>query len=249
MRALGTSWRFSTHNSRPILIGIAVLLFITCVWLLVLRLSPHEPLIVDEAAKLNACRTNAITLIKPERMDVPFLANISDLCYGQVRGEDMLGDFHVRKLSLVQQQFDTEVLLWMVVIITISGVALAGFQLLAAYRLADLGRGELAQGGELSLDPKSLSLKSSVTGVVILTLSLAFFIIYVKWIYPIDTRSDPEFAAPNANTAVISRPNVPITLGVGGAGAAPELVSNPTPPQSNPTRPPPAASGEPRVAP
>jgi hypothetical protein len=66
-----------------------------------------------------------------------------------VRGEDLLGDFYIRKLSFAQQQSNTGVLLWMVAAITIAGVLLSGFQLLAAYRLANNDRGEFSQGGEL----------------------------------------------------------------------------------------------------
>jgi hypothetical protein len=95
--------------------------------LLVLRLPTQQPVTIDETNKQSACRTNSIALIKPERIDVPFLVQISDFCYGQVRGEDLLSDFYIRKLSFVQQQSDTRVLLWMVVAITISGVLLAGF--------------------------------------------------------------------------------------------------------------------------
>jgi hypothetical protein len=227
MRAIGTSWLPGARNSWPIVTGIAALLLATCMCLLVLRLPTRQPVTIDETNKQSACRTNSIALIKPERIDVPFLVQISDFCYGQVRGEDLLSDFYIRKLSFVQQQSDTRVLLWMVVAITISGVLLAGFQLLAAYRLASGGRGDLAQGGELSLDPKSISLKSSVTGIVILTLSLAFFIIYVKWIYPIETRMDPEVAATHSNLPITSGPNIPITLGTGGAGAVPETDPHP----------------------
>jgi len=227
MRVTRTSRRLGSRSSRRILAGIAVLSLAACAWLLALHVSTQAPVIIDEAAKLNACRTSAITLIKPERIDVAFLARVSDFCYGQVRGEDLLGDFHVRKLSFLRQQSNTGVLLWMVVAITIAGVSLAGFQLLAAYRLANSGRLEFSQGGELSLDPKSISLKSSVTGVVILTLSLAFFIAYVKWVYPIRTQIDPEVAATNSNVANIIGSNVPMTLSVGGVGAAPGSSSRP----------------------
>ena len=52
-------------------------------------------------------------------------------------------------------------------------------QLLAAYRLASLAGADFAsaQGGEVKFDPKSLSLKSSVTGLLILIISFAFFIV------------------------------------------------------------------------
>jgi hypothetical protein len=156
-------------------------------------------------------------LLKPERIDLLLLSQVSDFCYDQVRGEDLLGDFHVRKLNFVQQEYDSRILLWMVVAITISGVLLAAIQLLAAYRLSSLAGADFAsgQGGELKLDPKSISLKSSVTGLLILMISFAFFIVYVRWVYPIQTRMDPE-----ADPAV-ARPQM--TLRAGGIGAPPQL--------------------------
>jgi hypothetical protein len=226
MRAIRTSRRLGMRRSWPILIGIPVLLLMAGAWLLALGLSTRGAVIIDEAAKLNTCRTSAISLIKPQQVDLQLLAHISDFCYGEVRGEDLLGDFYIRKRSFVQQQSDTGVLLWMVVAITLSGVLLAGLQLLAAFRLANAGRGDFTQGGELSLDQKSISLKSSVTGVTILTISLVFFITYVKWIYPIRTQIDPEVAATNANASIALSSNIPITLGVGGVGSAPGSGSN-----------------------
>jgi hypothetical protein len=233
MRTIATSRRLKNRPSWLILAVIAVVLLMACAWLAALHLSTREPALVDEAQKLNACRTNAIALIKPEQVDVGFLSHISDFCYGQVRGEDLLGDFYIRKISFIQQQSNTRVLLWMVVAITVSGVLLAGFQLLAAYRLANRGHGDFSQGGELSLDPKSVSLKSSVTGVVILTISLAFFITYVKWIYPIRTQMDPEAAATTSNAPVVMGSNSPILLGAGGTGPAPGPSSHPVAPPAD----------------
>lgn len=68
---------------------------------------------------------------------------------------------------------------------------------------------------------QSVSLKSSVTGVVILTISLAFFITYVKWIYPISTQIDPEAAATTSSAPIAIGSNSPIVLSAGGIGLAP----------------------------
>ena len=150
----------------------------------------EETVTLDETARLDTCRANSIRLIKPEQIDLFLLNQLSDFCYNQVRGEDLLGDFHVRKSNFVQQEYDSRIILWMVVAITISGVVLAGLQLLAAYRLAsNAGPGFASeQGGELKLDAKSISLKSSVTGFLILVISFAFFIVYVRWV----SNSDPN---------------------------------------------------------
>jgi hypothetical protein len=218
MKKTNSAWRAGTRGRTYVLSSIGLLFAIAFALLLAHGSSSNtvdETAILDEAAKLGTCRTNSISLIKPERIDVFLLSQLSDFCYNQVRGEDLLGDFHVRKLNFVQQVSDSRILLWMVVAITISGVLLAGLQLLAAYRLASFSGGDFApgQGGEVTLDSKSVSLKSSVTGLLILIISFAFFIVYVRWVYPIQTRTDPEADAPAWKS--------PPMLRTGGVGTPP----------------------------
>lgn len=66
------------------------------------------------------------------------------------------------------------------------GVVLAGVQLLASYKLALNGRGELAGGGsEIGYSANSVSFKSSVIGLTILAMSFAFFLVFVMNVYEI----------------------------------------------------------------
>jgi hypothetical protein len=77
----------------------------------------------------------------------------------------------------------------MVVLITISGVALAGLQLAASYRLAVIRGTEFATASELVLNKSGdLVLKSSVTGLFILIISFAFFLVFVLYVYDIKER-------------------------------------------------------------
>jgi len=218
MQDTHAAWLVGKKGSKYVALGVALLFAVTIALIVAYGSSSktaEETVILDEAAKLNTCRTNSISLIKPERIDLFLLNQLSDFCYNQVRGEDLLGDFHVRKLNFVQQVSDSRILLWMVVAITVSGVLLAGLQLLASYRPASVG-GDFASGqdGEVKLDPKSISLKSSVTGLLILIISFAFFIVYVRWVYPIQTRMDPEADASAWKSPMMFRP--------GGAGAPPQ---------------------------
>ena len=48
-----------------------------------------------------------------------------------------------------------------------SGVVLAALKLLASYRLASLGYGDLSQANQLTIETGHLALKSSVTGLFI----------------------------------------------------------------------------------
>ncbi len=185
MQDTHAAWLVGKKGSKYVALGVALLFAVTIALIVAYGSSSktaEETVILDEAAKLNTCRTNSISLIKPERIDLFLLNQLSDFCYNQVRGEDLLGDFHVRKLNFVQQVSDSRILLWMVVAITVSGVLLAGLQLLAAYRLASVG-------GD-------------------------FFIVYVRWVYPIQTRMDPEADASAWKSPMMFRP--------GGAGAPPQ---------------------------
>jgi hypothetical protein len=86
-------------------------------------------------------------------------------------------------------------MLWMVVGITISGVILAGLQLFAGYRLALVGVKGLEPSGDLTIEPKKIAINSTVTGVLILSISLAFFYVFVKYVYLIKELPIP---APNS---------------------------------------------------
>jgi hypothetical protein len=63
------------------------------------------------------------------------------------------------------------------------GVALAGIQLIASYQLALKGRAALEQHSDISIQASKISTTSSVFGVSILVISLAFFYVFVKDIY------------------------------------------------------------------
>ena len=159
----------------------------------------------------------------PVEAQSPDLADeVSLVCYNHAYRALLLDDFRIRRTAFVQQQFQGNVMLWMVVTITLSGVALAGLQLLAASRLAATGHASLATDGVLSLERGKISLRSSVTGLLILVVSLAFFGIYVKWIYPISETSAQR--APRQATqgpAQEQAPAQPILSGVGGLGPPP----------------------------
>jgi hypothetical protein len=209
------------NASRPIWIAVlaaGAFMAVTAVLLLRSTSDSIQPTILNESSKLAACRAEALSLVKPEKVDVGFLTQISNFCYTQVRGEDLLGDFNIRRTNYLRQQFQGIVFLWMVVAITISGVVLAALQLIGAYKLASTGRGDLNQGGEITLEEKRISLKSSVTGLLILTVSFAFFIVFVVWVYPLTESKGPEGFSQTASPQPM--------LGVGGLGSVPRPSAN-----------------------
>lgn len=109
-----------------------------------------------------------------------------ELCYSSILGQGQINDFRIRRLKFIQQTYDERILLWMVVIITNSGVLLAAVQLGISYRLATLGKGTGFDVSEISLERTKMSMKSSVTGLIILFISLAFFLIFVMFVFKID---------------------------------------------------------------
>jgi hypothetical protein len=83
----------------------------------------------------------------------------------------------------------------MVVCITIAGVALAGAQLLISYRLAMLGKENHTLDSTFILAKDRIAVRSSITGLLILTVSFCFFIVFVIWVFQFkeDKVAYPEY--------------------------------------------------------
>jgi hypothetical protein len=191
---------------------------------------PPEPL--DLVGRTQTCRAEIYRSLGLDKGDPDTWEQVSNICYMQVRGEALLADFNIRRSNLINQQAEGRIVLWMVVAITISGVLLAGLQLLAAYRLAGSGKGELAVAQEIVLEQNKVSLKSSVTGLLILVISFAFFMVYIMWVY---TAKELRQETPEAAT---SRPAAVPNLGsIGGFGPVPPSAGTTTPPPASPASP------------
>jgi hypothetical protein len=124
------------------------------------------------------------------------LQNTSALCFAKLQDQSYITIFDVNRTKYVEQNFEDRILLWMVVAITLSGVVLSGLQLAASFKLASEGKAEFARDSDFTLQKDRLSAKSSVTGLLILLISLGFFIIYVKYVYKIDNASDVASTPP-----------------------------------------------------
>ena len=124
----------------------------------------------------------------------------------------MLSDFAIRRLDFFQQYRANGVFMLLVVVVTVSGVVLAGVQLWASYQLAaanktlpDVGNGEMILRGN------QLVLRSSITGLFILLISFCFFLVFVLYVYRLETPADNHSIPPT----------IP-TLSMGGLGPPPE---------------------------
>jgi hypothetical protein len=136
-------------------------------------------------SQLMICQKDVVQHLKSASVTLGSLEEAGRYCYAQLYNLATLNEFQIRREKYIQQTYDEHVLLWMVVVITITGVALAGLQLVASYKLAASGQGALASDSELVLERSKMSIKSSITGLLILVLSFAFFVVFVYEIYRI----------------------------------------------------------------
>lgn len=158
-------------------------------------------------AEISDCVGRALRQTKRDAVDVSLsdYEKVSEFCGHETYALEKLVAIDVSTETFHRQMFDTRLILFMVVVITLSGVGLATVQLLASYKLASAGHGEaFGAQSEISLERNKVSLKSSVTGLIILVVSLAFFIVYVKWVYPItpvnmDSSPSQQTMTPLAN--------------------------------------------------
>lgn len=140
---------------------------------------------IEHQPSLNQCVLETITSMKPAVVDIQLLHATTNHCYSKLHGQALLHDFQIRRLKFIQQTYDERILLWMVVTITISGVGLAGLQLLTSYRLASSGTTGSDQSSEFVVQRDRIALKSSVTGLFVLLLSFGFFYVFVYEVYVI----------------------------------------------------------------
>jgi hypothetical protein len=139
----------------------------------------------DAGHEFTSCIDSTLKTIRISSPDVVAYGAVWRLCGEQIYDIDALNDFAIRREKFTRQELDERVILFLVVAITLSGVGLAGLQLLGSYKLAARRRLKFTEDSTLSLEHDKVSLRSSVTGLLILVVSLGFFIIYVKWIYMI----------------------------------------------------------------
>jgi len=143
-----------------------------------LESSPQERRVAD-------CRREALNELHPQSLDMGTLQAVQTLCFVRVGNEDELSEASLRRNAYAGQQGETTILMWLVVAITFSGVFLAGIQLVTSYKLAASGKSIGNQENTMTIEAQKVSISSSVTGLVILIVSLAFFDIFVKEVYTI----------------------------------------------------------------
>lgn len=98
--------------------------------------------------------------------------------YRQAGYEHRLGVFEWQSLS-------TKVIFFVVLLLVLAGIYFAAIQFHAGLRRRDGAEPAGPEETELSLSLRELKVRSPVLGVIILTISLAFFYLYLVHVYPI----------------------------------------------------------------
>lgn len=188
--------------------------------------------------RMRECVKNVLGVVDVSHPEISYYDYVWNICAHEIYTFYSYMDFDIRREKIIRKGLDERVLLLMVVTVTLSGVALAAVQLWLSYKLVSSGQGELAQPGTISLKQGELALRSSVTGLFILAFSLAFFIIYVKWIYPTQEVAIPglEFKEIPHGTISGSGELDPIPQSAPPQKSTPERKTEPAPPAGKPRR-------------
>jgi hypothetical protein len=182
---------------------------------------------------ISSCIHQYYTGSDTSKPNVDLLYQMDGFCYNFQIAQLIVEEEAVRRDNFIFQRAENVALLAMVISITISGVALAGLQLLASYKLASIGKGEMAKGGEATIRHDSVVVKSSVVGVVILAISFAFFMVFVIYVYTLkDDGSTRPMGSPDAiQSGAAAAPKPANTLQMAPPAAAParQFNLNPVP--------------------
>lgn len=98
--------------------------------------------------------------------------------YRRAGYEQRLGVFAWQLLS-------TKVIFFIVLLLVLAGIVFAAIQFHSGLRRPGEGEAASPQETELSLSLREVKVRSPVLGVIILTISLAFFYLYLVHVYPI----------------------------------------------------------------
>lgn len=83
------------------------------------------------------------------------------------------------------QSLSTKIIFFIVLLLVVAGIYFAAIQFHSGLRRRGDGAGAPAEETELSLSLREVKVRSPVLGVIILTISLAFFYLYLVHVYPI----------------------------------------------------------------
>lgn len=191
-----------------------------------LYFSKNPPAEGPEIEVVRICADRLLERLPKQDLTVDLYNQVNTACYNQQISEGTLADWKIRKQKFTLQSYDEKIMLWMVVIITFSGIGLAALQLVASYNLAKAaGTVTPEQSQELTVEQGRIVIKSSVAGIMILAISFGFFALFVYEIYTIkeiggDPKSVPTSKISSLEESVRSSIIGPL-LTDGGVGSPP----------------------------
>jgi hypothetical protein len=157
-----------------------------------------------------------------EAVALPDLNAATASCYDHLYAQGLLNEFLIRRVNFQTQHVADQMLMWMVIGLTISGVVLAGVQIIGANRVYMASGGKTAlPDSEVSLEAGKIYVKSAVTGVVILLISFAFFFVYVAEVYTIKDPPGTDPVEAVTQSATVSEPPAGQGNFVDGGGLGP----------------------------
>lgn len=154
------------------------------------------------ADAVDKCVKGVFPSIDPASQDFGKLKTVLDFCYSRLFYQANFNAENVRQALFDRQIYENEVMLWMVVAITMSGVILAGMQLYTSYRLSAQGTNTENTPTELIVRKDELAVKSSTTGLLILIVSFGFFFVYVVFVFTLKEVSSGNVASAEAKPTV-----------------------------------------------
>jgi hypothetical protein len=204
-----------------------------------------------EGASITACIERYAPL-QDNKVDIDLLWAAFPLCDAINSRRLLYEEQAIRNENFVFQRYENKIIMLMVVSVTISGVILAGLQLLGSYKIASAAKRSMDAAGEVNLGFNNLSVKSSVVGVIILAISFAFFLVYVLYVYTITPGPEtggaisttPQRAGPPASGPQFEE-NVGKAYPSGQASPNNPQASPSNPPQPPPNNPPQASPNNP----
>lgn len=100
--------------------------------------------------------------------------------------EYRVSGFKHRKDVFAWQLYSSKLIFWSVLLLVISGISFSGIQFYKSMRKSDAAvSNETETTTEFEASAKGIKVSSPVLGVIILVISLAFFYLYLVYVYPI----------------------------------------------------------------
>ena len=197
-------WRRPLVAAGGVIVGFLVGMLVT---LLLLDATDRRFAFLYDDFSIGSCLTELDAAGIPAA-DAAARRELTALCYDRLVRQGQINEFQIRRVSFENQHVADRVVLWMVVCLTLSGVALAAVQIVGSLRMFG-GDGE--RDSEFTVEKGRVALRSSVTGLFILLISFAFFYTYIIFVYQIvEVGQGLEADVPAA------RPGVPLLRGRGG---------------------------------